>query len=290
MFACDSCDSKFEMRIKLNRHIAKTHTTASVLDFLKPGAALTDDQKEKYFDELRQHFIELNIKTSDAKQRLESLEKQAMERTKLFPKAKPKLKKDEDDDTKHIISAFDHISLPAGWILRQGRLVAPGGAAFQSLYSAMKHLVREGGSLEDQARMRGELEADGWREVDYLPEGWMTKTHHGKTKDGKNSWTKQFYLSPSFDYLKGREAAVVELKVRGATKEQVVAALGGRWHTHPILLLLSPLPISSSSPPLPILPLLLLSYSSGGRHTPVCPRAGSSVPPTSPPATITTGT
>ena len=59
MFDCTDCAKSFNMRMKLNRHIAKEHQVE--VDFLKPQE-LTEEQKEKHFDSLRDKYFRFFFK------------------------------------------------------------------------------------------------------------------------------------------------------------------------------------------------------------------------------------
>ena len=234
----------FEMRIKLNRHMAITHNRDDDFDFTKPGIELTDDQKVKYFDQLREKFKDLKEKVSTRQALLKSLDitdqvKVKRDKVKSFSSnEKVKVKK----ETTRAPSGLEDVLLPPGWKMKAFdkavHISSPGGLSFKSVHGALRHLVQNPtnpGFSEAISNFKSKLAIDGWHTENSLPDGWLTKRYKGWTKDRRNSWTRQHFLTPQFDLLKGQEEVVRWLRSTGADEEEVRAALGSEWIQHPRL-------------------------------------------------------
>ena len=156
------------------------------------------------------------------------------------PKTLKKGKWSDDDRNGTAVPAWmENLNLPAGWRVKMDRICSPEGYIFASqtaLHNALKFMLETGAPAEDIEQMKSELvRTGGWRTLDHLPPGWMTKTLKSWTKDGKSSWTKHYYLSPKFHHFTGRESAIVAMREGGASEEEVRAALGKRWRQDPHL-------------------------------------------------------
>ena len=115
---------------------------------------------------------------------------------------------------------------------------SPGGVSFKSVHGALRHLVQSPtspGFGEAISNFKSKLAKDGWHPETSLPDGWLTKRYKGWTKDRRNSWTRQHFLTPQFDFLKGQEEVVRWLRSNGAAETEVRAALGSDWIQHPRL-------------------------------------------------------
>ena len=242
MFSCTHCEKSFEMRIKLNRHMANSHNRDDDFDFTKPGIELTDDQKEKYFDQLREKFKDLKNKVLTRQALLKSLD--------ITHQVNVKRDKDKSFSTDEKVrvkketapSGLEDVTLPPGWKIKAFdkavHISSPGGVSFKSVHGALRHLVQSPtspGFGEAISNFKSKLAKDGWHAETSLPDGWLTKRYKGWTKDRRNSWTRQHFLTPQFDFLKGQEEVVRWLRSTGADEEEVRAALGPEWIQHPRL-------------------------------------------------------
>ena len=70
-FSCIACEKEFDMRMKLNRHIAKAHKPS--IDFTH-AIKLTDDEKEQYFENLREKYIETKAQARHMEMKVKYLE------------------------------------------------------------------------------------------------------------------------------------------------------------------------------------------------------------------------
>ena len=184
-FACRQCDIRFDIRIKLNRHNAKHHNTET--NFLRPGVFLTDDEKERYFDKLRDSYLEVRDKVQSYKQRLETLGQR--KGYKKIHRSNPKEQKTSDQDMETI--EVDE-TIPPGWksgykkvshqFFKNGGKADskckiyqdPGGRFHMSRRQALRHMTRNKGFSQEEVNiMRAGMEADGWKYDKYLPSGWM---------------------------------------------------------------------------------------------------------------------
>ena len=244
MFSCTHCEKMFEMRIKLNRHIANYHNREDDFDFTKPGIELTDDQKVKYFDKLREKFKDLTNKVLTKQALLKSCNKTYQSKVELG-KAKA-FQTDEKVrvkmETSRETPGLEDIELPPGWKVKAFdkavNICSPGGVNFKSVHGALRHLVKTPKTPEVDAAIaifRSKLLKDGWHSDSSLPDGWLTMTYKGWTKDRRNSWTRQHFLTPQFDFMKGQEEVVRWLRSNGAAETEVRAALGSDWIQHPRL-------------------------------------------------------
>ena len=244
MFSCAHCEKSFEMRIKLNRHIANSHNSNDDFDFTKPGIELTDDQKVKYFDQLREKFKDLREKVLMRQALLKNLDK--THQVKVESKAKSFPTDEKVRVKKEIIRAASgletNLVLPPGWKIKTFdkavHISSPAGMSFKSVHGALRHLVQnpmKPGFGEAIFSFKRKLLKDGWLTKNSLPDGWLTMSYKGWTKDRRNSWTRQHFLTPQFDFLKGQEEVVRWLRSSGAGEEEVRTALGSEWIQHPRL-------------------------------------------------------
>ena len=240
MFSCTHCEKSFEMRIKLNRHIANYHNREDDFDFTKLGIELSDDQKVKYFDKLREKFKDLKGKVLTRQALLKSRERTHQvkrDKANSFPTdEKVRVKKEM------MLSGLEDIVLPPGWKIKAFdkamHISSPGGVSFKSVHGALRHLVqnpKEPGFGEAIASFRSKLLKDGWHTDNSLPDGWLTMSYKGWTRDRRNCWTRQHFLTPQFDFLKGQEEVIRWLRSTGAGEEEVRTALGSEWIEHPRL-------------------------------------------------------
>ena len=244
MFSCNHCDKMFEMRIKLNRHITNSHKSDYDIDFTKPGIELTGDQKAKYFDQLQTMYKSLREKLLAKQTILENRKKADVTQRKSGSIRTNKKVKVEKEFFREQTS-LNNLVLPYGWKIKtfegQGQTVSicsPSGGSFRSVPGALRHLVQSPKNPEIEeaiSSLKSHLLNDGWHLDSSLPADWLTRTYKGWTKDRKNSWTKQQYLTPNFDLLKGQEEVVRWLRCSGAEEKEVIAALGPEWLPHPRL-------------------------------------------------------
>ena len=242
MFSCNQCDKMFEMRIKLNRHITNSHKSDDDFDFTKPGIELTGDQKAKYFDQLQTMYKSLREKLLAKQTILENRKKADVTQRKsgsIRTKKKVKVEKEFFREPTNL----HNLVLPAGWKIKtfekgQTSICSPSGGSFRSVPGALRHLVQSPKDPEIDvaiASFKSHLLNEGWHPDSSLPAGWLTRTYKGWTKDRRNSWTKQHYLTPKFNLLKGQEEVVRWLRCSGAEEKEVMAALGPEWLPHPRL-------------------------------------------------------
>ena len=223
------------MRIKLNRHVARNHNNEDGIDFLQPGVFLSDDEKEKHFDKLRERFSDLSDKVNTYKNKIMYLKVQL---TFDEPKLEPRndvVKHEKEIVNNWTISTIEH--LPIGWKRKVNSkgIISPGGNSFSSIHAAIRHMIKESAPKEDVAIMKTELEKIGWKTVDYLPPGWMIRIQRADTENGKNSWTSYSFLNPGYKLFKTRESCLADMKENGATDEQLRRALGEKWQDDPTL-------------------------------------------------------
>ena len=70
--------------------------------------------------------------------------------------------------------------LPAGWLYKTvhghtadwPKLMAPGGAVFNSKVKALNHMMENNYPEADINRLRESFTSDGWSESSLLPSGW----------------------------------------------------------------------------------------------------------------------
>ena len=196
-FDCAECGMDFNMRMKLNRHIAKIHKTEAEIDYVNADE-LTDEQKETYFDNLREKYFELKDKMTNIDQKYKYLENhlETMVNKTIINISKPNKLRDfkghanATGNYEHIPedptippgwkSAFKtcyipaHIGVPAG-TMKMKVYWASNGRYCSSRAQALGYMM----SNEDQFRkndiekMKEGMMADGWKTIKELPKGWM---------------------------------------------------------------------------------------------------------------------
>ena len=197
-FDCVDCDKTFDIRMKLNRHVAKFHKVDAEINFMKED--LTDAQKEKYFDLLKGKYLEVQTKVEEMKKKYEYLENNltsVLQKKSVISQVKTSSKKKASynqiytgrSDTS---GTYEDIEgdppLPEGWksalkkcfmpsnktYIKIKVYWAPNGRYCSSRAQAMQYMFESGQSSPQEIEiMRAGLKYDGWETLDQLPVGWM---------------------------------------------------------------------------------------------------------------------
>ena len=206
--------------------MATKHTVSSENqeepDFLKPGATLTDEEKAKYFDQLRLKFVELCNQFSNSEKKFSYLQEKlkSLEKRKFKPRSKfGKTFKGFANSSGEYEDIPDDDTIPAGWKsayksieglkhLKNKLKVywAPNGRYCSSRRGALQYMVDELGSdPADVEIMKKGLVEDGWLEdKENLPVGWFFKSD---TNNVTNRTTLVF-LKADFQYCKNTRTAL----------------------------------------------------------------------------------
>ena len=198
------------MRMKLNRHVAKAHKP--VIDFSQP-VNLTDDEKEKCFESLKEKYLEIKSQTGHMEMKVKYLEgylkttsstqallEQTKEENSLEAKKngkrsggvrKRKIQRKNPVGRENAIGTYEDIegdeTIPDGWrsalknsymptcqkMIKNKVYWAPDGRYCSSRMQALAYMMAENHSKEKVDKMKEGMLADGWRAYDQLPEGWM---------------------------------------------------------------------------------------------------------------------
>ena len=206
-FSCTACEKEFDMRMKLNRHIAKAHKPT--IDFSQ-AVKLTDDEKEQYFENLREKYIETKAQARHMEMKVKYLESylktinsnqslldSVKEENRFDLKETRPLKKKKKKITKkplgreNSIGSYEDIeedaTIPEGWksaiknsymptcqkMIKNKVYWAPDGRYCPSRLQALAYMVSEDHPKEEVEVMRAGLVGDGWTPFQQLPEGWM---------------------------------------------------------------------------------------------------------------------
>ena len=206
-FSCTACEKEFDMRMKLNRHIAKAHKPT--IDFSK-AVKLTDDEKEQYFENLREKYIETKTQARHMEMKVKYLESYlktfntnqsefdpVKDENRFDLKKDRRLKKKKKKITKkplgreNSIGSYEDIegdtTIPEGWksaiknsymptcqkMIKNKVYWAPDGRYCPSRLQALAYMVSEDHPKEEVEVMKAGLVGDGWTAFQQLPEGWM---------------------------------------------------------------------------------------------------------------------
>ena len=209
--SCDQCGKDFNFRIKLNRHIKIVHKEKSTDEvYLNPETSLSDEDKIKYFEELRRKYQELSSKASNSEKRFKYLQ----EKVKKLEKTKCKSRKrgtkfvGAENSSGSFEEIEDDSTIPEGWKSSYKAMPesfgkdckikvywGPDGRFFQSRRQAINFMLTEVETApEDLELMKKGLYEDGWIEdTDFLPKEWLVQAK----SDGK------FFITEEYSLLKG---------------------------------------------------------------------------------------
>ena len=220
-FSCNTCEKEFDMRMKLNRHVARAHKP--VIDFSQP-VKLTDDEKEEYFESLKEKYMDIKSQAGHMERKFEYLEsylktiratqallEPAKEESNLKVKRNPILKKKKITKKpvgrENSIGTYEDIegdtTIPEGWksaiknsymptcqkMIKNKVYWAPDGRYCSSRMQALAYMVAENHSKEQMEEMKVGMLADGWKTYQQLPDGWMAmKESKGLLKYATNDY------------------------------------------------------------------------------------------------------
>ena len=205
IFSCNNCEKEFDMRMKLNRHVAKAHKP--VIDFSQP-VKLTDDEKEQYFESLREKYLEIKSQAGHMERKFKYLEsylktirttqadlEPVKEESRLKVKRHLTMKKrkmvKKPVGRENSTGTYEDIegdqTIPEGWrsaiknsymptcqkMIKNKVYWAPDGRYCSSRMQALAYMVAENHPKEQVDEMKEGMVADGWQTYQQLPEGWM---------------------------------------------------------------------------------------------------------------------
>ena len=111
-----------------------------------------------------------------------------------------------DEDIKNESVELSDFDLPEGWTVRNSKKQAgrfffnsPDGRYFHTLHTVLEWMLKNDFPKKDVEVMKTNLKFEGWREVDYLPAGWLIVYY----KPSNNF----HYLSPDCQLFKSCKAA-----------------------------------------------------------------------------------
>jgi len=241
MFDCTECAKSFNMRMKLNRHIAKDHQVE--VDFLKPQE-LTEEQKEKHFDTLREKYFYIKEQVSTMEKKCEYFESRlkTTNKTNIIQNVKKVMLKSSVKNKKTKRKRFkkkpvgrdgaegtyedipeDH-SIPVGWRsaikhsfmptcnkrIRNKVYWAPDGRYCSSRVQALAYMLAEELPSKDIEHMKAGMAADSWQAMEELPEGWMARP------DTKGLLK---YVTADFQQLRNCRSALKHLLAHGGEQD-----------------------------------------------------------------------
>ena len=123
------------------------------------------------------------------------------------------------------------VALPSGWKVRRskGRMEgkflynSPDGKYFHSLVNVIEYLLDKSDSSSDVDIIKSNLRYEGWKEVEYLPAGWLVCYY--KPSDSFH------YLSPDCEFFKSAKSLMdymksdsYDTKIIKAIKQEMIEA------------------------------------------------------------------
>ena len=232
-FDCTECGIDFNMRMKLNRHVAKMHKKEEDIDYINNNG-LTDEQKEKHFGNLQEKYFELKDKLININQKYEYLKNllKFLEMKPIANISKPNKLRDfkgHANATGNYEQIPDDPTIPPGWksafktcfvpphsgvpaaAIKMKVYWAPNGRHCTSRAQALGHMMsnEDQFSKNDIEKMKEGMLADGWKTIKGLPEGWMAMSE----------WSKVKYTTTGGLLLKNSRTAVKYMLVNCSDEE-----------------------------------------------------------------------